>query len=71
MFKRRFTDATERIECRISGTYDPLIESTSPAYTEAVIVSSLLSSSYLIENTNASDGTLTCTCMKYMYIYNK
>lgn len=63
---RRFIDSNDRIECRISGTYDPLIASTSPANTESVIVFGLLNSSYLVPDTNTSEGKISQTIVVIM-----
>ena len=51
-------EASKRIECRITGTFDPLIQATSPQRIESSIISNLTDRNYLIPNTNTSDGVL-------------
>ena len=62
-FCRAFVDSLKRVECKINGTFDPLIESTSPSVIEDSIISALDERGYSAPGSNVTSGELLCYCV--------
>ena len=56
-------DSLKRVECKINGTFDPLIESTNPSVIEDSIISALDERGYYVLGSNVTSGEQLCYCV--------